>query len=434
MKSSIFNTSFRVNENKWLIYNSFTNKFVCIINDTDPLLGKTFQSTNCTFKHTLYDNGFLVNDDTDETKSFIEKLNQLMNDGSMFELHINPTLDCNLNCWYCYENHIKGSTISVDNLERITQLIKRISDKPDLKHLYISFFGGEPLLRFEGTIKKIILAAEQVCQKKNISLHYHFTSNGFLISEKISEFFKNRDVRFQITLDGDEENHNKVRHLKNGRGTYDKILNGIERLSKAGCYITIRINYTIENIYSIDEVLRQIITLKNLNHNRTHIDLQRVWQDSKNKFDDTSIIKKYETFLKENGILYSCPNKRDQSLHICYGDKHNYMLINYNGDVYKCTARDFTQENRVGVLTAGGDISWDKEKIDRWEKAKLSRSQCLKCPIVPICGGGCRQKCIETKDKEGCLLGYDEDRIKSIIFDKFLALSENNYKNLFYNS
>ncbi len=431
MKPSIYNTSLKIQENKWLIYNSLTNRFVYIINNEDPLLTTSFESTDCPFKSTLFENGFLVEDGMDETKSLIDKLDELMNDESMFELHINPTLDCNLNCWYCYENHIKGSTMSAENIERITQLIKRICDKPNLKHLFISFFGGEPLLRFDYTVKKVILAAEKVCQNKNISLHYHFTSNGYLISDKITDFFKTRDTRFQITLDGDKDNHNEVRHLKNGDGTYDKIIIGIEKLSQAGCHVTVRINYTTLNIHSIDNVLRQIISLKNLNKSRINIDLQRVWQDSKNIFDDTSIIKKYESFLKENGIHYSCPNKRDQSLHICYGDKHNYMLINYNGDIYKCTARDFTEGNRIGVLSDGGNISWDQEKISRWMKAKLSRKECLECPIAPICGGGCRQKNIETKKAGGCLLGFDEDKIKNIVFDKFLALAENNYHNLF---
>ena len=64
----------------------------------------------------LYDElsrlGFLIEDDIDE-HSIIELMRQMeLHDKSMYHLIINPTLDCNLSCWYCYEDRVKGSRIS----------------------------------------------------------------------------------------------------------------------------------------------------------------------------------------------------------------------------------------------------------------------------------------------------------------------------------
>ena len=48
------------------------------------------------------------------------------NDDSTFELIINPTLDCNFHCWYCYENHLKGSKMDEGIVSAITTLIRDI--------------------------------------------------------------------------------------------------------------------------------------------------------------------------------------------------------------------------------------------------------------------------------------------------------------------
>lgn len=50
----------------------------------------------------------------------------------------------------------------------------------------------------------------------------------------------------------------------------------------------------------------------------------------------------------------------------CYGDHANHFIVNYNGDLYKCSARDFTKENREGVLTSDGDLEWNEK--GRYEK------------------------------------------------------------------
>ena len=56
---------------------------------------------------TLVEHGFLVNDDFDEL-SYIEfEKKKSKFDNSLYHIVINPTLDCNLSCWYCYEKKTK---------------------------------------------------------------------------------------------------------------------------------------------------------------------------------------------------------------------------------------------------------------------------------------------------------------------------------------
>ena len=48
---------------------------------------------------------FIVNPDTDEAMQIVERWKLADADISRFSIIINPTLGCNLRCWYCYENH-----------------------------------------------------------------------------------------------------------------------------------------------------------------------------------------------------------------------------------------------------------------------------------------------------------------------------------------
>ena len=83
----------------------------------------------------------------------------------------------------------------------------------------------------------------------------------------------------------------------------------------------------------------------------------------------------------------------------CYADKKNTVVVNYNGDLYKCTARDFVSKNREGTLTADGDIHWN----DKYKK-RLS-----------IGHGGCSQMKLETTVAGTCPKGYGREKIEDIL-------------------
>lgn len=52
--------------------------------------------------------GMIVAVDYDEVKTIVDKWKQEDNDPGQFTLIVLPTLDCNLRCWYCFEEHKKG--------------------------------------------------------------------------------------------------------------------------------------------------------------------------------------------------------------------------------------------------------------------------------------------------------------------------------------
>lgn len=52
----------------------------------------------------LCDNDFII-DQQNPTDWVIEILKKKLRSDKIFRLTINPTLDCNLRCWYCYQTH-----------------------------------------------------------------------------------------------------------------------------------------------------------------------------------------------------------------------------------------------------------------------------------------------------------------------------------------
>lgn len=107
----------------------------------------------------------------------------------------------------------------------------------------------------------------------------------------------------------------------------------------------------------------------------------------------------------------------DNLINPCYADKKNEAVINYNGNVYKCTARDFSEENKYGELSEDGTINWN-EKLTKWENIKIQSKACQNCRILPLCGGGCHQINLESEGLNTCQMGFDDKKKDEIIMKR----------------
>lgn len=419
MKHSLYNNIVKITDNTSLLYNAGKDCFilvkdsVCLKSDPNQLFSKN---------HSLYEefikNGIIIDNDVDEFKQQLRLYHDSLLNSTNFSLIINPTLDCNLHCWYCYENHIKSSRIAENTLTGILKMIDKVFEKQsELQTFSLSFFGGEPLLDID-TVKTIIDYTSQCCQKRNVSLHVSFTSNGVLLnSESIQYFTKQHlDVGFQITLDGGKEYHDKTRFSKGKIGTYDIILRNIQSLAENQISVVLRINYTAENFSSIPSILNDIKNWDDTIKAYIKVDLQRVWQDNEGEIEEAPLMEQF----RNNGFVISSPLlDMDNLRQPCYADYANELLVNYNGDIFKCTARDFSSENRLGYLTDEGNIVWTSLTPEERIQQILPKKICSTCSIFPLCGGGCLQKRSEIQDENTCMYHITEGQKKEIILNRF---------------
>lgn len=430
MKYSQYNTVIPINKEKYLLYNALSDKFVVLNklakNNVEEVAPNNLRNENSSLYNKLVIADAVVESNLDEAKLVKDKIDAIDNDPSFFQLHINPTVDCNFRCWYCYEDHVKGSKMQVETIESIKKLTNDILAKnPSLKVFSFSFFGGEPLMYFNDIAKPLITFFDKVCKEHNINYNIHFTSNGYLLTDEIIAFLQNKNCTFQITLDGYKDRHDQVRYSANKTGSYDRIVANIKRLIASGLKVQLRINYTTDNIADTGKIADEFNGLeKNVRDNMT-VDFQRVWQDSDNE-DVSEVVKENIARFTSAGYRVSYHNVINRVNDSCYGDKKNYLLVNYNGDVFKCTARDFISERRAGYLNTDGAVVWKDNYLCHRMSAKFSREICHICRIAPLCGGGCCQQATENTEDNACLYSYTDEQIDKIILDRFEFMFINN--------
>jgi uncharacterized protein len=148
------------------------------------------------------------------------------------QLILQVTQSCNLRCEYCiYSGEYKQRTHSQRQMS--WEIAKKgidylISHSRDSEIIMISFYGGEPFLRFE-FMKQCTEYAKQAGEGKEIL--FNITTNGTIMDEDIENFLVENDIRLTFSLDGPEEVHNKNRKFAyTGIGSFHTLINNIKKI------------------------------------------------------------------------------------------------------------------------------------------------------------------------------------------------------------
>lgn len=187
-------------------------------------------------------------------------------------------------------------------------------------------------------------------------------------------------------------------------------------LLKKGINVRLRINYTSENVSTLTDIADDLSGLSEAEKNYLTVDFHQVWQERELSKDLEGIRTVVDYFdEKRSNVIFNDVNMLRNG---CYGDRRNTAVINYNGDVYKCTANDFTEANREGYLDENGNIVWLKSQDDR-ANIRFKNGACKNCRIAPLCGGGCsRHLLARAAGQEKDCLFESEERIDELVLDR----------------
>lgn len=427
MKVSKFNSILPYFGN-YIMYNSFSDHFILVQPLLKDLLNAAvaekdvagLENYHPTFFKELLNKGFIVEETVDEIEKVKKISREVDGNLSTYLLTINPTMGCNFKCWYCYETHIPGSKMGTPIIDRVLRFIdNEKGHNKNLSFFNMSFFGGEPLIYYDQVVVPLLKGAKNIFDDTDITFSSTFTTNGYLIDQNKIDFLKEHSVTgMQITLDGSREFHDKVRYVTESKGSYDKIIENIKLLAKNDLEVTMRINFTRENFESCISISDDFADLEEEFKGKIMVDFHQVWQDS--PVGAVSLAPALDKFLESGFPVRSAATILNNVVDSCYADKNNSATINYNGEVFKCTARDFTTANSMGVLGDDGKILW-KPEYELRQNAKFKNAPCLECRMLPICNGGCSQHAYDNLGSPNgyCVFQFDEHRKDELILERF---------------
>lgn len=404
MKRSTYNISI-IKANGAFIYNSFNNVYVAVsvklCKDFENLDLKDFAHQYPSAFQKFKEAGLIVPKNMDEL-ALIRYKNKMATFASReLRIVIYPTQDCNLKCWYCYENHVPNTRLAKEISGRIERFVSKEINKNSFDKLHVTFFGGEPLTDFNTIAYPLCKALKGKVEGVGKAFACFFVTNGSLIEEDTIGKLKEIRPNLQITIDGKKEQHDKVRIWKDkDKPTFEHIMWAIHRLTEEidkRYFITLRINYDNKTLLGADEILEQI---KDVDPKRIFIHFERVWQ-TKNDVSKEQVKLLLDTMTKYikagfavnqgafRGFPYSCPS-----------EMNNSMVVNYDGTIHKCNGRTLTAETQYGNLLEDGTLEMDESLVaKRIGKSTFEQPECLKCKMLPMCMGPCSQKLLEHGGK-----------------------------------
>ena len=428
MNSSYYNIPVELGS-EILLFNSISKSFVIFYKDRFKEIYRKgeFITERLSPKESsdLYKNGFLSeNDNETERNLWLAIRNKRRLNTKSYLMIVNPTLDCNLRCWYCYENHKKGSRFTATLIDAILENLEMQFKINSFSDFTLSLFGGEPLLATNEVISLIDRVSE-FCNNKNIKLHLFFTTNGTLVNSRLIHAIHDFECSFQVTLDGDQKIHDTIRVFKAnpGLGTSQIIYKNIKRLlvelplSK----VIVRLNYTGRTLNNMGGIYN---FLGELDANKVRVSLHKVWQENEGEVS-TELLINHVLKIRKMGFeinVQSLPTEDS----LCYADYLNCVVVNYNGDVFKCTAKDFTSQNKCGYLDNSGIICWDQEELGKHVFSSIPNN-CQKCKYLPCCPSFCSQGCIDNN--HGICILPSGITLEDIVLYNYLIRRENHEKN-----
>lgn len=174
-------------------------------------------------------------------------------------LWLGVTHNCNLRCSYCFvdlEQNVKQNMDFATAQKGIDRLIK---DSGDQRELSIIFFGGEPLIRMDLLTEVVAYCHAQESQF-NKTFRFNVTTNGMLLTPEVFQKLEALHIDVMVSLDGDQEAHDRLRKTKSGMPSWDHIINNLKQIPNFGKKIAVRITITSESpdylkIYKTVELL-----------------------------------------------------------------------------------------------------------------------------------------------------------------------------------
>ena len=395
---SRYNFVFRSERHGGLLYNALTNSFLAVPDAfygriADLKEGDPFDCDDLGLSLQLMAAGALVESGEDDRRRDVLRLRMRERAFSTDypRLIIAPTMSCNCACPYCFEKSHAPVHMDERTEDALVEFARRFLPA---RVLLVTWFGGEPLLRFD-QIRRLTGKLRQLPFK---GYNATLITNGTLLTDEVITHLEELAIKMiQITLDGPQETHDSRRKLATGGGTYETILGNLDALFRSDWTgrVRIRVNLDRTNKDQYAEIYRCLKDRYRDYADRIHIYSGiTVYHDTVTNPDYGCGLPpdEFAAFaldeLKTNGIetRFSYPELASFG---CLATALNAFVVGPTGDLYKCLETLGDRKMRVGSVFP--DEPWNNELLARFMEGEnaLNDPKCLACKCFPICDGGC---------------------------------------------
>jgi uncharacterized protein len=335
--------------------------------------------------------GFLVSDEKEDRRIIEGWFQELKSDTSQVAATILTTYACNFACPYCVEGeviapvHMNDATAEAAVSYTACRVMELGSEE-----LFVSFYGGEPLLNLRA-LRIVGSGLRDFAAENGVRFAFGMTTNGSLLRPEVVNELKDLGLKgIKVTLDGTREFHDRKRPFRNGKGTFDVI---IENILYASTVIDVDVggNFDDDNYESFPGLLDYLIE-KGLHQRLRAVRFKPISQ--------TLVDRAKIRHNGELGCVYSDPRvagrmaelrqaTMDRGLPVEEGIGVNLcsmvmgssqFTVDPEGLLYKCPALVGYPEFQVGTIWEG-----EKRKLVREDLWK----RCIGCAYLPLCGEGC---------------------------------------------
>ena len=361
----------------------------------------------------LVNEQFVVDDAFDELAAIRSVFWTARNDAPAV-LTITTTLDCNLGCFYCYEER-SDAQLEPRDLTSILAHTERILERSSRTKLHVDWYGGEPTLNLV-FLEMASQALQDLCARLGVQYSASIISNGTAWPDDVAAFVNRHRIRqVQITFDGMADTHNKRRFFRkrqdNGRSSFAEAAEVVSKLVSV-CRVDIRFN--------VDEINKdELIPFTRFAgekgwftaaHRATLQPARVSPYTEKARFvekigidtSDYESLRRKATSIVPVDVIEEPESVGGQArpkTSVCAALSNNAIVIGADRKLYRCGLQVSEGHRAVGTLDSNAfailnnstatDVKW----WDEFDPTNLA--SCSACSFLPVCFGGCPKKQLE---------------------------------------
>lgn len=350
---------------------------------------------------------------------------QAILDSEIGQICLSVTEQCNLRCRYCIygdsypflRNH-RPRFMTFDTARKAIDFLLNHSALRD--EVFISFYGGEPLLCKE-LIRRCVHYAEDAAHTRFVK--FNICTNGTLLDEAMIDFFIEHDFRITVSFDGPQFAHDRNRIFIDGTGTYDTVTHNLRKIrEKDPYYYAHNVSFNMVTTPPFHaQVYDDFVCKSDLIEVSHYINLlEPSFKDTNyyTQFDSRDINKGYDKLYEKYrraavaGMLNAIPSTQELlfvrapydyamiklckrqlriSIPSCYhpggicipGGKKLFVTV--DGRFFPCEKVNETGDLFcIGTCTTGVDINRVANLIDQY--TNLCDNACATCWALGLCG------------------------------------------------